>query len=103
MKKPSAKFYHILETIGALMFLTGTTLTFIGVFNIKIPAKLSLSLMGIGVIAVLIGAYNLKSCLLYTSDAADERSIVDFGGRRIIKKTPTPPPPPPTPPPRYGG
>ena len=61
MKKPSAKFYHILETIGALMFLTGTTLTFIGVFNIKIPAKLSLSLMGIGVIAVLIGAYNLKS------------------------------------------
>ena len=31
MKKPSAKFYHILETIGALMFLTGTTLTFIGV------------------------------------------------------------------------
>ena len=25
------------------------------------------------------------SCLLYTSDAADERSSVDFGGRRIIK------------------
>ena len=29
----------------------------------------------------LIGA-----CLLYTSDAADERSSVDLGGRRIIKK-----------------
>ena len=28
-------------------------------------------------------AYN---CLLYTSDAADERSSVDLGGRRIIKK-----------------
>ena len=27
-----------------------------------------------------------SSCLLYTSDAADERSSVDLGGRRIIKK-----------------
>ena len=27
-----------------------------------------------------------KGCLLYTSDAADERSSVDLGGRRIIKK-----------------
>ena len=29
---------------------------------------------------------SLKRCLLYTSDAADERSSVDLGGRRIIKK-----------------
>ena len=28
----------------------------------------------------------LLTCLLYTSDAADERSSVDLGGRRIIKK-----------------
>ena len=28
----------------------------------------------------------LTPCLLYTSDAADERSSVDLGGRRIIKK-----------------
>ena len=28
----------------------------------------------------------MESCLLYTSDAADERSSVDLGGRRIIKK-----------------
>ena len=27
-----------------------------------------------------------RHCLLYTSDAADERSSVDLGGRRIIKK-----------------
>ena len=27
-----------------------------------------------------------QRCLLYTSDAADERSSVDLGGRRIIKK-----------------
>ena len=39
-----------------------------------------------------IALYNLceskeiKCCLLYTSDAADERSSVDLGGRRIIKK-----------------
>ena len=26
-----------------------------------------------------------QACLLYTSDAADERSSVDLGGRRIIK------------------
>ena len=28
----------------------------------------------------------INACLLYTSDAADERSSVDLGGRRIIKK-----------------
>ena len=28
----------------------------------------------------------IDCCLLYTSDAADERSSVDLGGRRIIKK-----------------
>ena len=27
-----------------------------------------------------------QACLLYTSDAADERSSVDLGGSRIIKK-----------------
>ena len=29
---------------------------------------------------------SVRNCLLYTSDAADERSSVDLGGRRIIKK-----------------
>ena len=33
-----------------------------------------------------LGSGNIKGCLLYTSDAADERSSVDLGGRRIIKK-----------------
>ena len=32
------------------------------------------------------GARRSRCCLLYTSDAADERSRVDLGGRRIIKK-----------------
>ena len=31
----------------------------------------------------------ILNCLLYTSDAADERSSVDLGGRRIIKKKKT--------------
>ena len=35
---------------------------------------------------LISGRYQIKICLLYTSDAADERSSVDLGGRRIIKK-----------------
>ena len=34
----------------------------------------------------MIAAAQHGTCLLYTSDAADERSSVDLGGRRIIKK-----------------
>ena len=41
----------------------------------------------------LRGGWNIIAsicrCLLYTSDAADERSSVDLGGRRIIKKKKT--------------
>ena len=29
---------------------------------------------------------NINTCLLYTSDAADDTPCVDLGGRRIIKK-----------------
>ena len=32
------------------------------------------------------GMHASRPCLLYTSDAADERSSVDLGGRRVIKK-----------------
>ena len=58
------------------------------------PANLIASItpdwMTIGIITMLIFAYYLIStCLLYTSDAADERSSVDLGGRRIIKKKKT--------------
>ena len=37
-------------------------------------------------VTLLLGLPTSSSCLLYTSDAADERSSVDLGGRRIIKK-----------------
>ena len=40
--------------------------------------------------ALAFGVWRLPyCCLLYTSDAADERSSVDLGGRRIIKKKKT--------------
>ena len=35
---------------------------------------------------IFIENEKISACLLYTSDAADERSSVDLGGRRIIKK-----------------
>ena len=37
-------------------------------------------------ISAALGCDAYEGCLLYTSDAADERSSVDLGGRRIIKK-----------------
>src|SRR5664280_3092650 len=36
--------------------------------------------------AMTASATQQRSCLLYTSDAADEEDSVDLGGRRIIKK-----------------
>ena len=46
------------------------------------------SLPWLDIAAIVLGglAVLLFVCLLYTSDAADERSSVDLGGRRIIKK-----------------
>ena len=35
---------------------------------------------------IYLAFWSLRSCLLYTSDAADEEDSVDLGGRRIIKK-----------------
>ena len=35
---------------------------------------------------VILSITGCSSCLLYTSDAADDLLCVDLGGRRIIKK-----------------
>ena len=49
-----------------------------------------MELVGVGYRAAATGQLlELTLCLLYTSDAADERSSVDLGGRRIIKKKKT--------------
>ena len=63
-------------------------------FRVNLISVISsaLSILLLYLIAVkLIENYKGKKadnmfCLLYTSDAADERSSVDLGGRRIIKK-----------------
>ena len=56
-----------------------------------LPAKLSVNLEQskrclLGADLGSRHARDSRGCLLYTSDAADERSSVDLGGRRIIKK-----------------
>ena len=58
----------------------------------SIPSRLDFEAMRDGMLSVAgrldgaIGGQPISICLLYTSDAADERSSVDLGGRRIIKK-----------------
>ena len=59
----------VLELLGAVGLLVG----------LKIHLILLISAGGLALLMFL-------GCLLYTSDAADERSSVDLGGRRIIKK-----------------
>ena len=54
------------------------------VLDLEGVAQLSLELLCQPPAALKPIAWN--DCLLYTSDAADERSSVDLGGRRIIKK-----------------
>ena len=46
----------------------------------------SVGLLSNGCLAHSDQPFHIPPCLLYTSDAADERSSVDLGGRRIIKK-----------------
>ena len=52
------------------------------------PDQLQLIAAGLHQIAARLGAdaNPVDACLLYTSDAADERSSVDLGGRRFLKK-----------------
>ena len=51
------------------------------------PRSVELLLVAeLGEQAFVVREVHISHCLLYTSDAADERSSVDLGGRRIIKK-----------------
>ena len=54
--------------------------------NAATPVFCGSALRNRGIQRVLDGVVHYLPCLLYTSDAADERSSVDLGGRRIIKK-----------------
>ena len=51
--------------------------------NIRIKSICNKGLLALAFVALVLTS---ATCLLYTSDAADERSSVDLGGRRIIKK-----------------
>ena len=52
---------------------------------VKLATTLKVEVSGVTPAFVVVKEGTLP-CLLYTSDAADERSSVDLGGRRIIKK-----------------
>src|SRR5678816_2795076 len=83
------RIYGLLGPNGA-----GKTTTIRMIVNIMVPDSGRIKVFGqeltpslqdrIGYLPEERGLY--KNCLLYTSDAADERSSVDLGGRRIIKK-----------------
>ena len=53
--------------------------------SIVLAGALALGVAGVPMVTSAQAAQR-TACLLYTSDAADERSSVDLGGRRIIKK-----------------
>ena len=64
---------------STLLGLFGTIVGMIEIFGSQTPTGGNPGQLAHGVSVAL---YN--TCLLYTSDAADERSSVDLGGRRII-------------------
>ena len=73
-------------TLGAeekKMGIKGSSTRQVFMENVKVPVENLLGEIGKG---HLIAFNILNICLLYTSDAADERSSVDLGGRRSIKK-----------------
>ena len=59
-------------------------LVFLVVAGVEEPLAVALAGQDVGADAVQEPP--VVACLLYTSDAADEGSSVDLGGRRIIKK-----------------
>ena len=73
-------------------FLDDAGQTFGKMFDFKIGGVsnlITLKVASFDLSNLAISIFDKKSdlsCLLYTSDAADERSSVDLGGRRIIKK-----------------
>ena len=57
-----------------------------GAQNKGYPVELANKLFDLMAMFAEYGFNKSHTCLLYTSDAADERSSVDLGGRRILKK-----------------
>ena len=83
MSKSTPTRYHPLQTGLLPIVFGGSGATLPADFYVFAARMLH------GVIApvlALLIVLHIEACLLYTSDAADERSSVDLGGRRIIKK-----------------
>ena len=72
---PAGFTEHVMQQYGATAPGAGTT-----------AASQDLLTAGLGKTGLGAAAAPAYACLLYTSDAADERSSVDLGGRRIIKQ-----------------
>ena len=56
------------------------------VTSLSVASNFNLTFLNLSSIPDFCLPLRYTACLLYTSDAADERSSVDLGGRRIIKK-----------------
>ena len=74
---------NYLDIVLALLLITGMIRGFIKgfIFEVAVLGALFLGLYAAFKFSAFAEPY---VCLLYTSDAADERSSVDLGGRRII-------------------
>ena len=82
MGKSMAKLYEELSKIKGLALKTNLS----GFMGMKAATEATKVVEGPVPASVFALPTGYKTCLLYTSDAADERSSVDLGGRRIIKK-----------------
>src|SRR5678815_5979740 len=82
--KPESRWDHLPARIGkVLVYVIGQARLIGGDFW---PGLMHATIFW-GFIILTLGTVEFfGNCLLYTSDAADERSSVDLGGRRIIKK-----------------
>ena len=72
----------IFQNNETALFIVRKLFTFFGYYEITPETESNLIIP----LAEVFRSTGYELCLLYTSDAADERSSVDLGGRRIIKK-----------------
>src|SRR5665648_1296067 len=99
-KNSTIDFTKLLPLVAVITLFTFFSLRnsqFLGLYNIGniLDFANTYFIAGIGLtFVILIGSIDLSigamisldTCLLYTSDAADEEDSVDLGVRRIIKK-----------------
>src|SRR5678815_145033 len=77
-----ALLYLVVSFLGVAMIFLSLGAPFVAVLEIILYAGAIIVLLIFVVMMLNLGADT--ACFLYTSDAADERSSVDIGGRRII-------------------